>query len=59
MVFDLAKIDGKKEFLEADDVGALGGGLADTSYCRCEVGLHIEGAGILDESDFDLRAAHG
>ena len=58
VVFDLAKIDGKKELLEADDIGALRGGLADASYCRCEVGLPVDRTGILDESDFNLRAEH-
>jgi hypothetical protein len=58
MVFDLAKIDGKKELLEADDIGTLRGGLADASYCGSKVGFPIDRAGILNESYFNLRSEH-
>ena len=47
----LAKVFGGEEFLEADEFGAGGGGLADEVLGFFEIAGDVGGAGHLDDGD--------
>src|ERR1019366_696353 len=57
-VFGLAEILRPEEFLEADNLGAFGGGLADSPFGFGEVLIGVKRAGHLDEANPELGLLH-
>ena len=57
-VFGLAEILRAEEFLDANDLRAFGGGLADSPFGLGEILVGVERAGHLNEADAELGLLH-